>query len=436
MSTWLQTLVLFCLFPIQVADIVLLIKIYSEDKVTFQPYKLVLLTALYLSISHNDLSQYLFFMTQDYVKIYVEIFTIVILSVLLLYGKANFCIVYCTIFVMGINCVIKYLVCFIIIGITNNMYAVSTSMLIAITIISKVALGVTFFIYGNTKLSAKVRSYYKYVPKRIYILILITITGILGVVAIIMYFPKPYSLVLFCISTLAMCISLTSIILILIMNTTSNLFVTNANKVLEKQIQNQLEHYEKMNVLWKDYLAFKHDYVNHMNCIKSIYKAGNINDLNNYIDQLDDKFPVKMTFFTGNYLVDSILSEKQDDAVAHSSEIDFSGTFDMKLPLTNTDLCIILTNAIDNAIECCSKLDGKSIIKVNSEAIKGYFLLTISNPCKMNCNNSLSLITTKSDKTKHGFGIGNIEKAVDNYNGKVDISTVNNQFIMKVIIKL
>ncbi len=189
------------------------------------------------------------------------------------------------------------------------------------------------------------------------------------------------------------------------------------NKILENQVQIQLKHYEKSEKINTEIRRFRHDYNNHMNCMKSLVQSGRYDELMDYINNISDAFPQSgFLYNTGNYIADAILTDKLENARKNGTNISFKGIISPSI--NNTDLCIILGNILDNAVEACEKIDGEKEISVFGGYQHGYFILIAKNPisCHVQTENCIPA-TTKPDTAYHGFGLQNVESVVKKYDG-------------------
>lgn len=189
------------------------------------------------------------------------------------------------------------------------------------------------------------------------------------------------------------------------------------NKILENQVQIQLKHYEKSEKINTEIRRFRHDYNNHMNCMKSLVQSGRYDELMDYINNISDAFPQSgFLYNTGNYIADAILTDKLENARKNGTNISFKGIISPSI--NNTDLCIILGNILDNAVEACEKIDGEKEISVFGGYQHGYFILIAKNPisCHVQTENGIPA-TTKPDAAYHGFGLQNVESVVKKYDG-------------------
>jgi len=112
-------------------------------------------------------------------------------------------------------------------------------------------------------------------------------------------------------------------------------------------------------------------------------------------------------------------------------EIVFNGT--IPTFINNTDLCIILSNALDNAIEACRAYKGDRKITVFGGYRHGYFILTVKNPTVNRIADDSALpATTKADKLQHGFGLVNINAVVEKYDGAMRTECKDGQFVLSL----
>lgn len=208
--------------------------------------------------------------------------------------------------------------------------------------------------------------------------------------------------------------------------------------LLKAQLENQVEYYEKMNNMYSEMRSFRHDYKNHLLCLRSIIQSGDTEQAIQYINSLDLPQSAYQKYNTGNVIIDALLSDKNVNAEKVNTDISFCGAIP-SVGISRADLCIIFSNAIDNAIEACTKFEDeeKKVISVNADHRNGYFFISISNPyCETPNMSSGHLVTSKNDKKNHGLGVGNIIKTVEKYKGNTDITFEDNVFSLKIDLQL
>ncbi|MDE7398931.1 MAG: GHKL domain-containing protein [Oscillospiraceae bacterium] len=230
--------------------------------------------------------------------------------------------------------------------------------------------------------------------------------------------------------SLSLCVFAT--LVSLLFSVVSRKYFSDINSILEKQIQTQISYYEEREKTYTEIRRFKHDYTNHINCIRSMLKAKRYDEVSEYLGNITDLLPAnRFLFNTGNFISDAILSDKQNRIREDNIIIQFDGT--IPTSINETDLCIILSNAIDNAVEASREINGKKTISVYGGFSHSYFILTVTNPTNnTTINNNALPFTTKSNKSEHGFGLMNIKSVVDKYNGYMKVENKDNVFTLSL----
>lgn len=275
---------------------------------------------------------------------------------------------------------------------------------------------------------------FKILPNYIYILVLINLFLADGLMEAANYeFPETH-LKDMTVNLLALSLSLCVFVTLvsLLFSVASKKYFSDINKLLEKQVKTQINYYEDREKTYAEIRRFKHDYINHINCIRSMLKAERYDEISEYLGNITDMLPAgKLSFNTGNFISDAILSDKQNSIKEENISIEFDGT--IPTSINEADLCIILGNAIDNAIEASRVLDGEKIISIYGGFSHGYFILIVTNPTRSSAGgNGFIPFTTKPDSSEHGFGLLNIKSVVDKYDGYMKIENKDNMFTLSL----
>lgn len=201
--------------------------------------------------------------------------------------------------------------------------------------------------------------------------------------------------------------------------------------LLDSQINLQISHYEKLDRLNGDMRRFRHDYINHLHSVLSLIKMNEAGDAESYIENLlkIEDTPV-MTYHTGNHLADAILSDKSEKF--GSGKLTFSGMIPSEFD--NVDLCTVLSNSLDNAVEACEKCGGDRI-SVEAGLSHGYLLIKITNPTDKNVRFDTIPPTSKEDPGNHGLGLLSIEQAAHKHGGRITINCADGIFELSVLMK-
>ena len=230
------------------------------------------------------------------------------------------------------------------------------------------------------------------------------------------------------------CILSFFIITMLMMNSMSKFYYKRSAELLDKQLDMQAKYYEKINEMTMDIRKFRHDYKNHMHCLKSLLDSKKVEDAREYLDSISSNPTMhKASFKSGNAIADAILNDKAAIAAQENFRLNFSGVISENV--SAFDICTILSNALDNSIEACRRLKSaeERYIDVNCVLKNDMQMICISNPSD---TDDPDLKTSKANKNDHGFGLYNIRKTVDSLDGTVNISQTSPVFVLDVIFKV
>ena len=138
----------------------------------------------------------------------------------------------------------------------------------------------------------------------------------------------------------------------------------------------------------------------------------------------------------GNKLVDAIIADGKSKGRADGIEIECNGKLSGGFIVTDFDLCIIFSNLVSNAIEACRKLEhSERYISITLKREGNTAKIIFANPVEWDVDiENFGEYTTKKDKLNHGFGINNVRKTVEKYNGQMTVGVEEGEF--KTIISI
>ncbi|WP_243156289.1 ATP-binding protein [Clostridium sp. C2-6-12] len=209
--------------------------------------------------------------------------------------------------------------------------------------------------------------------------------------------------------------------------------------LIKQQFEMQLNHIKNIDNIYLGIRKVIHDMNNHISCLKNLADTNNFEEIKKYLYKISNtvsKLDFKIK--TGNPICDAIINEKYN--ISKAEEIDFHCEFliPQNTSLDSVDLCVLLSNALDNSIEACRKINSiHKFISIKSYVRGLYLIIEIinSNSEKISYNRT-EIITSKSDKLNHGIGLSNIEDVVNKYNGAFDIIEESNQVTLSLMLKV
>ncbi len=140
---------------------------------------------------------------------------------------------------------------------------------------------------------------------------------------------------------------------------------------------------------------------------------------------------------TGNEVLNTILTEKSLICTRHGIRLSCTVSAEHLENMSVVDLYTMLSNALDNAIECvdCYREKEKKVISVMIQETGNMVCMSVDNYLegKIELKNGLP-VTSKKDKAYHGYGVKSIKMIAKKYGGDIRISTQNNTFSLQIIV--
>jgi sensor histidine kinase regulating citrate/malate metabolism len=161
--------------------------------------------------------------------------------------------------------------------------------------------------------------------------------------------------------------------------------------------------------------------------VNAFLQSGRIDEASAYLAAINSTVgDTTNKIVTGNFVADAIFNHKAIAAAQDSITLSFEGTVPGN-GIANEDLCTILANLLDNAIEACSALSSEQGRTIKARGFRQHdnFLLHVENPTALA---AVPTRTTKRDRKNHGLGLKNVERVAKRYEGSVNCSVDNGVF--------
>ncbi|MBR2410952.1 MAG: GHKL domain-containing protein [Clostridia bacterium] len=211
------------------------------------------------------------------------------------------------------------------------------------------------------------------------------------------------------------------------------------NDLLTSQLSLQETSIKNLENAYNRTRTFRHDIKNHLLTMNILAENGDIDEIKKYLKEMsgiiDESSYVRIT---GISAVDAILNEKLYEAQSHNITTNYDVMKMEKNSIKPVDMCIILSNALDNAIEANQTIDDPDgrYIKLKMYGNGSYTVISVTNPTdKIPVKSSgNSYITSKKDNENHGFGLKSIENTAKKYDG--EMLTKCEDSVFTLVIKL
>ncbi len=213
-------------------------------------------------------------------------------------------------------------------------------------------------------------------------------------------------------------------------------------RLVDKRIaayQNELveKHYEEVENMYRQMRGWRHDYKHHIQTMKAHLAMEQYEELDSYLNELDaDLMWVDTVLKTGNVRIDAALNSKLSLAKAKGIRVNAKAVVPGELMIKEVDLCVIIGNLLDNAIEACAKGDKeKQFIRVYIDILKEQLYIYVSNSMADNIQkHGGQYLSTK--RGNHGFGLMRIDRVVQKYNGFLNRQHEEGVFATEIMLPL
>ena len=195
-------------------------------------------------------------------------------------------------------------------------------------------------------------------------------------------------------------------------------------------------HYREVENMYRQVRGWRHDYRHHIQTMKVLAANGDMDGIKAYLDELDtDLNTVDTVVKTGNPMADAILNSKISLARSRMIDVQCDAHIPVQLKMSELDLCCIIGNLFDNAIEASMKLPAEQrLIRVYMD-MKGtqlYISFTNFTAGKKLTKLGRGFATSKGEG--HGFGLVRIDAIIDRLDGYLSRNSEDGAFTTEILI--
>ncbi|MDE7211656.1 MAG: GHKL domain-containing protein, partial [Lachnospiraceae bacterium] len=192
--------------------------------------------------------------------------------------------------------------------------------------------------------------------------------------------------------------------------------------IFQKWIDRRIEAYQsdlirkycdEVESMYKKMRGWRHDYHNHIQALQASMALGKYDEVNTYLRQLnDDLTGVDVTVKTGRVMVDAILNGKMNIAAQNEIPVNAKAKIPEGTPVTDEDLCVVIGNLLDNAIEENKKiLPEERFIRIYIAQKNTQLYLAFPNAAGKKQEKRESLFAS-SKGAEHGVGLSRVQRIV------------------------
>lgn len=213
------------------------------------------------------------------------------------------------------------------------------------------------------------------------------------------------------------------------------------SKKVERQIASYQEelmetHYREVDNMYRQIRGWRHDYRNHIQTMKAYAASEDWEAIRRYLDLLDDDLTtIDTAIKTGNPMTDAILNSKISLAKSKGIRVVADAHIPVRLKSSEIDLCCIIGNLFDNAIEASMKLpEGERVIRVYMDMRNTQLYISFTN---FTAEKKMKKEGGRFRSTKgegHGFGLARMDAIVERLDGYISRNSEDGAFTTEILL--
>lgn len=204
-------------------------------------------------------------------------------------------------------------------------------------------------------------------------------------------------------------------------------------ELANNQLSMQVNSWKDIETMYHELRELRHDLKNHMLYMQALLDQQDYEALSAYFSQLNDpRLLLKQVIQTGYPVLDAVLNAKSAQCSMKGIPVDMKVLLSQKVALPAEDLCAILCNLIDNAVEASEHAPEKDI-HVEIKAAKGCLWIKVSNRYPRDPREkNPALATTKEHPEQHGIGMQIVRDLAKKHEGQFQFTFEDGRVIAGV----
>lgn len=194
------------------------------------------------------------------------------------------------------------------------------------------------------------------------------------------------------------------------------------------------KHYDGLQEHMREVKSIRHDMKNHLFAIETYIRENKKEEALKYLQEIQEhqNWKNKPIVSVGNELVNAVLA----DGLGRYEDVKWfcEGVLPPQSTISDYDLCTLFSNMLSNGIEACQKISGdEKWISLSIKTFQNQLLISMTNPIvELIDTEKIGMVTSKKDKENHGFGVANMRRVVEKYDGELEFVCDKNTCQVKI----
>lgn len=195
-------------------------------------------------------------------------------------------------------------------------------------------------------------------------------------------------------------------------------------------------HYREVETMYREMRGWRHDFRNHIQLLQTYAQKGDLEAIKSYLTELEgDLKRVEPAVKTGNSMADAILNSKISLAKAKGIAVRADAHIPVTLSISDLDLCVLLGNLFDNAIEASQKLrEDERMIRIYMDMKGSQLYISFTNLAAGGKQKKVGGRFSSTKGEGHGFGLARIDSVVERLGGYLTRASEEGAFTTEVLL--
>ncbi len=197
------------------------------------------------------------------------------------------------------------------------------------------------------------------------------------------------------------------------------------------------QHYAEVENIYRKMREWRHDYHNHIQALATMLEQGDTEKAREFLSEIHDTLTkVDTVLKTGNTMVDAILNSKISLMYSKNIRVDATAKVPAELTVKDIDLCVIIGNLLDNAMEACEKLPaGSRFIRIYISVKGNHLYMSFTNSAGKK-QEKVGTLFRSTKGVLGGIGLSRVDSLVSQYGGYVTRASEDGGYTTEVILPL
>ena len=210
---------------------------------------------------------------------------------------------------------------------------------------------------------------------------------------------------------------------------------------VSQRLELSLDHVQRSSAIVDQVRHDKHELKNNYLYMSALLAEGRLDELTQFLDvEMVEHFDELTEFHTGNEMLDYLLAQKASEARKTGARVYFEVIVPADLGLSDRDLCGLLGNLLDNAIDASraeAEAGNEAEVRLTMRTVRSYLSIQVQNRSSKDVlKANPRLRTTKSNASEHGIGLKVVRTIVAEHGGSFETAMEGNNFVATALLEL